>query len=140
MNNCIFCAIIAGEKPSHTVYEDDALKAILDIDPVNEGHILILTKHHYTGAEELPEEICLRVYKLARRLAAALKDTYHCDGYTVMQNSGSIEKINHYHLHLIPRYQKDHFFIMSGGEVHDCSEEIAENIRLHLAALPKENG
>ena len=37
-DNCIFCKIIAGEIPSHTLYEDEMFKVILDVGPATKGH------------------------------------------------------------------------------------------------------
>ena len=43
-NNCLFCAITAGEIPSFKVYEDDVVLAYLDINPFSEGHTLVVPK------------------------------------------------------------------------------------------------
>lgn len=40
-DNCIFCKIINGEIPSYTVYEDDVVKAFLDISQGTPGHTLV---------------------------------------------------------------------------------------------------
>lgn len=39
MNNCLFCKIIKGDIPSYTVYEDDKVKAFLDVNPNSDGHV-----------------------------------------------------------------------------------------------------
>ena len=41
--DCLFCKIIAGEIPSHKIYEDDKTFAFLDISPISEGHTLVKT-------------------------------------------------------------------------------------------------
>ena len=46
-DNCIFCKIINGELPSKTVYEDKLIKVIMNINPVSNGHLLVLPKKHY---------------------------------------------------------------------------------------------
>ena len=45
-NNCVFCAIAAGEIPSFKVYEDDIVLAYLDINPFTKGHVLVIPKEH----------------------------------------------------------------------------------------------
>ena len=45
--DCIFCKIIAGEIPSYTFYENDFVKVFLDINPVSEGHMMIVPKKHF---------------------------------------------------------------------------------------------
>ena len=56
-DNCIFCKIIAGEIPSHTLYEDEQFRVILDVSPATRGHALILPKQHYANLYELPEDM-----------------------------------------------------------------------------------
>ena len=48
-DNCIFCKIIAGKIPSHTIYEDEQFKVILDVGPATRGHALIIPKNHFTN-------------------------------------------------------------------------------------------
>ena len=45
--DCIFCKIIDGQIPSYTIYENEFVKAFLDISPVKCGHTLIIPKKHY---------------------------------------------------------------------------------------------
>ena len=45
-NDCIFCAIAAGEIPSFKLYEDDLVLAYLDINPFTRGHALVIPKAH----------------------------------------------------------------------------------------------
>src|SRR5690554_2235770 len=52
--NCIFCRIANGEIPSHVVYEDDEVKAFLDIQPIRPGHVLIVPKAHHDYFDDLP--------------------------------------------------------------------------------------
>jgi|SRR3989344_7678969 len=46
MEDCIFCKIVAGEIPSHKVYEDENFLALLDIHPLSPGHTLVIPKKH----------------------------------------------------------------------------------------------
>ena len=107
MENCIFCRIIAGEIPSATIYEDEDFKVILDISPAAKVHALILPKQHYANLYELPEELCGKVMKLAKRLAAHMTEKLSCDGFNLVQNNGEVagQTVFHFHLHLIPRYK-----------------------------------
>ena len=54
MNDCIFCKIIKGEMPSKTIYEDDTVKAFLEINPASDGHILLIPKKHYVNFLDTP--------------------------------------------------------------------------------------
>ncbi len=107
MDNCIFCKIIAGEIPSASIYEDEDFKVILDISPAAKGHALILPRQHYANLYELPEELCGKVMKLAKRLAVHMTEKLGCDGFNLVQNNGEVagQTVFHFHLHLIPRYK-----------------------------------
>ena len=108
-NNCIFCAIAAGEIPSFKVYEDELVVAYLDINPFSEGHTLVIPKAHSEGLLDTPDatlaEIVVRVKKVAAHLKAALP----CDGFNILQNNGEAagQTVRHVHFHIVPRYGKD---------------------------------
>ena len=54
---CIFCHIIKGDVQSRKVYEDEVCIAILDINPANPGHLLLLPKEHYAIMPQITDEI-----------------------------------------------------------------------------------
>ena len=51
--NCVFCKIVNGEILSNLIYEDESIMCFLDIEPINEGHVLIIPKNHYLDADEI---------------------------------------------------------------------------------------
>ena len=106
---CIFCKIIAGEIPSHTLYEDENYKIILDVGPATKGHALIMPKSHYAAFYELPEEAAADVITLAKKMMIHMTDKLKCDGFNLVQNNGEAagQTVNHFHMHLIPRYKND---------------------------------
>ena len=108
-DNCIFCKIIAGEIPSHTLYEDEQFKVILDVGPATKGHALILPKEHYANLYELPEAVAMDVMKLAKKMAKIMTDKLCCNGFNLVQNNGEVagQTVFHFHMHLIPRYKND---------------------------------
>lgn len=108
MADCIFCKIIAGEIPSYTIYEDEEFKVILDIAPAAKGHALILPKVHYANLYDIDEEVAGRAMKLAKRLATKMTDVLGCEGFNLLQNNNEAagQTVFHFHLHLIPRYEK----------------------------------
>lgn len=107
--DCIFCKIAAGEIPSHTIYEDEYFRAILDISPVSKGHAIILPKNHAENIYELPEEDASRIFIIAKKIACAMKKAMQCEGLNILQNNGELagQTIFHFHLHVFPRYQDD---------------------------------
>ena len=125
--NCIFCKIIAGEIPSHTLYEDEQFKVILDVGPATKGHALILPKEHYANLYELPEDVAMNVMKLAKKMAQVMTDKLGCDGFNLVQNNGEVagQTVFHFHMHLIPRY-KDDGEILKYNVKSFSQEELAE--------------
>lgn len=106
-DNCIFCKIIKGDIPSYTIYEDDEFKVILDVGPVAKGHALILPKDHYENFYEIPEDLAVKAFKLAKKLMVKITDALGCDGFNILQNNkeAADQTVPHYHMHLIPRYE-----------------------------------
>ena len=106
MMNCIFCKIIDGEIPSYTLYEDDYVKCFLDVNPVSNGHTLIVPKKHFLDINDIDDEYLLKVYDASRKIIALLKDKTDADGFKLTQNNGSLQDVKHYHLHVIPNYKE----------------------------------
>jgi histidine triad (HIT) family protein len=122
MNDCLFCKIVKGEIPSYTVYEDEKVKVFLDINPNNDGHLLVIPKEHKTNLYEMDDETLLYMLNVIRtKLATLLKDKLAIDGLTISQNNDYGQEVKHFHIHVIPRYKNDKFPLKS-----DCSnvEEI----------------
>ena len=103
--DCIFCKIIKGEIPSKKYYEDDNFLAIFDINPISEGHLVVLSKNHYSNTEEMPKEEWQKLCVLARNLAEKHTKEIKVDGYNFLINQGdAASKIAHRpHIHIIPR-------------------------------------
>ena len=104
---CIFCKIINGDIPSYTVYEDDVVKAFLDINPTTNGNLLIVPKKHYENIIDIDLTTLNHINKVAKKLYSLLKEKLHIDGLTLIKNNGLGQEIKHYHLHLTPRYVDD---------------------------------
>ena len=109
MDNCIFCKIAAGEIPSSTVYEDEKVRAILDLGPAAEGHTLVLPKEHFADATEAPEALLGHVMAVGARIGAAQMKAFGYDGFNLIQNNKEAagQSVFHLHLHVIPRRMHD---------------------------------
>ena len=66
-NDCLFCKIINNELPSSTVYEDNLIKIIMNINPNTNGHLLILPKKHYVNILDIDEEIKFKLDDLSKK-------------------------------------------------------------------------
>lgn len=105
--DCIFCKIIKGDIPSYTIYEDEIVKVILDINPVSNGHMLIIPKTHYVNLMDINDSVLSHIMNTSKDLYKKYKDKLNMDGLTITQNNDYGQEVKHYHLHLIPRYEND---------------------------------
>ena len=100
---CIFCKIIAGEIPSTKVYEDDAILAFRDINPMAPTHILVIPKTHIPSVDGITAEnsaIVAKIFEVIPQIAAAegLQG-----GYRVVSNCGpdAGQTVPHLHFHIL---------------------------------------
>jgi len=109
MKNCVFCKIINKEIKSNIVYEDESIIAFLDINPVSEKHTLIVPKKHYENIYDIPEELLSKLTKVAKKLAIEYKQKYNITNLNLLNANGknAQQSVFHYHLHLVPRKEKD---------------------------------
>ena len=107
--DCVFCKIVAGDIPSHKVYEDNAALAFLDISPASRGHTLVIPKEHAADVYEISSEALGAVAHAAQHVARRLQHILQADGLNILQNNGLAagQSVFHYHVHLIPRWQGD---------------------------------
>lgn len=107
-NDCVFCAIAAGEIPSFKVYEDDLVLAYLDINPFTEGHTLVIPKVHSEGLLDTPVAELGEIMARVQKVAAHIKKSLPCDGFNILQNNGEAagQTVKHLHFHIVPRVGK----------------------------------
>ena len=108
MSDCLFCKIIDGSIPSLKVYEDEHVFAFMDIMPLTKGHTLLIPKTHCQDLFEMPEEVAANLYKVAPKIANAIKASFNPVGMNTVNNNGAAagQSVFHYHLHFIPRYDE----------------------------------
>lgn len=119
--NCIFCKIVNKEIPSEMIFMDDLIYCFLDIEPINEGHILIIPKRHYLDVDELDKETATRIMDFSIVMTRVIKKIFNPDGYTIMQNGGIFNDVRHYHMHIFPRYKGDGFGWKSNDMQNECN-------------------
>ena len=108
MENCIFCKIIKNELPSKTIFEDNLIKVIMNINPSTNGHLLILPKEHMVTIMDTNNEIIIHSLDIIReKIYPLLKEKLNCEGLTIAQNNELGQEIKHFHIHLTPRYEND---------------------------------
>lgn len=105
----IFEKIIAREIPAHIVYEDELAIAFLDITQATKGHTLVVPKSPYPNLYEMPAQLAGHIMGVTVKVANAIKRAFEPEGLNMLNNNGTIagQSVFHFHIHLIPRYEKD---------------------------------
>ena len=105
MSNCIFCRIVNSQTPAFRVCEDEQTVVFMDINPVTDGHTLVITKEHFANLYEATPDALRAVMAMAKRVAHAIQRVLHPEGLMVFQLNGAAagQSVFHYHLHLMPR-------------------------------------
>ena len=121
MEDCLFCKIIKGEIPSYTIYEDDKMKAFLDVNPVSNGHVLLIPKTHYKNFLDKPDELIKEMYHIIKtKIYPLLEEKLKITGLSICQIG---KDVNHYHIHLIPQYEDEEFdFKYNKENIKDVEE------------------
>jgi histidine triad (HIT) family protein len=109
METCIFCQIVSKKSEAYIIYENDWVCCFLDKLPINKGHVLVVPKKHYQEFSQVDEKSLIEVILAAQKAAIAIGALLETDGITIMQNNGIFKDVEHYHMHVIPRYKDDGF-------------------------------
>lgn len=117
MTDCVFCDILANKRPSSQVYQDEKCTVLMDIQPVNPGHMLIVPNRHASNLAELDEDTGAEMFRIAQRLARALRRSgVKCEGVNLFLADGeaAMQDVFHVHLHVFPRFVGDGFGLKFG--------------------------
>jgi len=133
--NCLFCQIIAGQVPSTRVAESDNVIAILDINPVNPGHTLIIPKKHSKDMLDADDEILKEMIIFTKKIAQAILGGFGYEAFNLELNNGQIagQIIPHLHWHIVPRTSDDNLQHWPGKKyLPGEAEEIAGKIKAQI--------
>lgn len=112
MSDCIFCDILSGKLLSSVVYQDERCTALMDIQPINPGHVLVIPNSHAACLADLEEGVGSDLFRVAQRVAAALRSSgLRCEGVNLFLADGEAagQEVFHVHLHVFPRHKGDGF-------------------------------
>lgn len=105
--DCLFCKINDGDIPSYTTYEDEFVRCFLDINPISNGHTLIIPKKHYKDINDIDNEYLFKVHETTKKIVDLINDKLNPSGIRIVQNNGDLQEIKHYHVHIIPKYKEE---------------------------------
>lgn len=109
VDRCIFCAIVAGRAPARILHETDDTLAFLDINPITEGHALVIPKRHATDLHDIEPDDLAATARSAKEVAGLLTERLGCDGINLLHATGAAawQTVFHLHIHVLPRTTGD---------------------------------
>lgn len=118
MDDCLFCRLVRNEIPSYTVYEDEFVRAFLDIYPSTPGHVVvILKKHGWSLLDYTPSDLS-PLWNAIQRITKALTAVFKTDVFTIGSNHKEPAGVHHFHIHILPRFSDD-----KGGVIQSIVEK-----------------
>jgi histidine triad (HIT) family protein len=134
----IFSKIIAAEIPCHKVYEDDRVLAFLDVNPLSDGHTLVIPKEEAATLDALSDDSAAAIGRVLPRIARAVLAATGASEFNVLQNNGpgAHQAVFHVHFHIIPRIGDRGLGIgwKTGDLDHDEAARLAGVIASHIAS------
>jgi histidine triad (HIT) family protein len=131
--DCIFCKIVKGEVPCFKLFEDAETLAFMDINPVHDGHCLVIPKAHYATVFEIAPEVMAAAARTTAKVAKAVSHAVNPEGLNLIQANGpgAGQSVGHFHFHVFPRRTDDGVPINWDPKPGDMAHiaEVAEKIR-----------
>jgi histidine triad (HIT) family protein len=139
--NCIFCKIIKGDVPSQTVLSNEYTQAVLDINPAQKGHVLVMPKEHVPILPLLPPEHFKHLFRDVKRLSKAVKEGAHAQSASIFVANGYAagQQASHFLLHVMARDEGDTLtshFTLHEDERHKTTQQgLLEPLKKNLPLM-----
>jgi histidine triad (HIT) family protein len=122
--------------PCFKLFEDADTLAFMDINPVHDGHALVISKAHHPTVFDIPPEVIAAAARTTARVATAVNLAVKPDGLNLVQSNGpgAAQSVPHFHIHVLPRHLGDELPVnwpLSPGDMAHI-EAVAERIRALL--------
>jgi histidine triad (HIT) family protein len=134
--NCTFCQIIRGESSAEILYKNEHAVAILDINPIHLGHVLIIPRTHAETFVDVPEQELLSLIRATQVISRAIVESFAPQGFNIFSNNGKAagQSVFHCHFHVTPRYDDDNIQFILKLKKYDTDEmaKYAGIIRNHI--------
>ena len=103
----IFAKLLRGDVPSVVVWEDDHVRAFMDVFPQSEGHVLVISKTSTArNLLDIEPEVLARLTAAVQRTARAVVRALQPEGFSILQFNGEAggQTVFHLHFHVVPRW------------------------------------
>lgn len=121
MIDCLFGRILSGDLEGSFIYRDDLVAALMDIQPVNLGHLLVVPVRHAAFIADVTPAEAAAMMRVAQRTSAALwASTLKCEGvnFFLADGDAAMQEVFHAHLHVFPRFRNDGFGLKFAPEYY----------------------
>ena len=111
--------MVNGTETYSLVHQTESVLALMDIQPVNPGHVLVVSKTHVTYLADLAPEVGGEIFRVAMLVAAGLRRSdVRCEGVNLFLADGAAagQEVFHVHLHVFPRFEQDGFGLRFGPD------------------------
>ena len=111
--------MVNGTEPYSPVHETEGVLALMDIQPVNPGHVLVVSKTHAVHLADLAPELGGEIFRVGMLVAAGLRRSgVRCEGVNLFLADGAAagQEVFHAHLHVFPRFEHDGFGLRFGPD------------------------
>lgn len=102
----VFTRIINGELPGRFVHSDDEVVAFLTIEPMTQGHTLVVPRAEVDRWQDVEPALFNRVMATAQRIGRAVCRAFDADRAGVI--IAGLE-VPHLHVHVFPAYNLTDF-------------------------------
>ena len=105
--SCIFCDIVKRNEEASVVHETPTTLAFMNLNQLNDGHVLIIPKAHYENIFDIPEDMLADVIRSVKIVALMIKSNLGCEHLSIWQSNGALagQDVWHLHFHILPRRQ-----------------------------------
>lgn len=130
--NCVFCHIAKGDVASKKIFEDNEIIGILDINPANPGHLLLMPKEHFLVLPQLSDPEISHLFMAAKGLSHVILKTLKAQGTDIFIANGALagQKSPHFMMHVIPRMENDG---LTSFEMHRQKAESLDKLKKRIS-------
>ena len=109
MKDCVFCKIADGKVSSDRIFENDNFFSVSDVNPVVEGHSLVISKKHFETILDMPDSLGTEFLECIKKTALKLMEKNNAEGFNVLNNNFEVagQVVKHVHFHVFPRKKGD---------------------------------
>ena len=136
---CIFCEAFqnaANDEKNFVLHRASRNFVLLNLYPYVSGHLMIAPNAHLGEFDSAPKETTDEMMDLAKRCQSALREVYRPDGFNLGMNLGRAAGAgvaDHFHLHIMPRWNGDTNFMSTVGETRVLPEDLPTTYRKLLS-------